>query len=67
MENIAPRIESEQPALITEREVLEGLDPETLKQVIQDAYIKMNEIERFAQLATEVYEGVTGQEYEGAM
>ena len=57
----------DQEAFFSEREILESQTPETLVQIIDAAYQRLNEIEAFARLATEVYEGVTGLEYEGAM
>ena len=55
-----------QQALITEREILESQTPEQLEQIIQDCYDRAAELVAMAQLATEVYEGSTGELYPGA-
>ena len=56
----------EEQALITEREILEGQTPEQLEQIIQDCYDRAAKFEAMARLATEVYEGITGELYPGA-
>lgn len=55
----------EQLELITQREVLEAQEPAVLRAFITESYDKIYEIEKFIKLATEVYEGVTGEEFEG--
>ena len=56
----------EQPALFTERELLEAQQPEVLRAFIEDSYLKIHEIEQTIKLAKDVYEGTTGEEYVAA-
>ena len=66
MEELHTTTPPEEQALITEREILEGQTPEQLEEIIQKYYDRAAKFEAMARLATEVYEGTTGEMYPGA-
>jgi hypothetical protein len=51
-----------QPALISEREVLEMQDPAILRQMAFVALTRASELESFVHRVGDVYAGITGQE-----